>query len=165
MGSSRPGGGRRSGRAQVAFLRTLPAGVARRRAQWRGRPAERPDQAEFLRRLWHSSRDQWRRATLIAVALWSVYSLILSPDGALRLLHLQRDVQVLEEEIIQLDGVRDSLGQFLLALDQGDPFALERVARERYGMAREHEQVLRLGRETITTTADKKQLTIDPPDR
>lgn len=115
-------------------------------------------QTPFLRRIWRSSREQWRRVALVGLAAWAVYSLILSPDGAIRLLRLQHDAKRIEQQITKLEATRDSLGSFLDAFDRGNAFAIEKVARERYGLVRENEQVIHLP--TASAAHSKKRLTI-----
>ena len=53
----------------------------------RGAALESP----VLRKIWHSTRGQWKRFALLAFIAWSAYSLMLSPHGLLRLEALKRD--------------------------------------------------------------------------
>ncbi len=129
----------------------------------RTRMTYRAEQGDFLRRLWQSSRDQWRRVALLGLALWAVYSLIFSPDGAVRWMRLRHDLHDLEQDLVHLEDVRDSLDVFLQAFERGDPFALERVARERYGLVRKNERVLRLPDEVMP--GGKNRLTFDTQGR
>jgi len=140
------------------FLRQMGGGSGRRGSSWHPSAIRGVGQTPVLRRIWRSSREQWRRVALVGLAAWAVYSLILSPDGAVRMFRLQHEAQRIEQEIARLEATRDSLGGFLDAFDRGDAFAIEKVARERYGLVRENERVIHLP--TASAAQAKKRLTI-----
>lgn len=108
----------------------------------RGRPdAPRTSQEPFLRKRWYPSREQWRRYAFAGVLCWAGYSLILSPGGAIRLRQLQGESEQLDAQLARLQTAHDSLAWTLETLERGDPFLLERMAREEYGLARENERI------------------------
>ncbi|MFC1572700.1 septum formation initiator family protein [Candidatus Eisenbacteria bacterium] len=98
----------------------------------------------FLRKIWRSSRQQWRRFALVGILLWTAYSLVLSPGGAIHLLRLRGLEAEIEREIEAYEGKRDSLDRVLMAIDAGDAFQYEKVARERFGFAYPNDRVYML---------------------
>lgn len=101
--------------------------------------AERDDQ--FLRKVWHSTRERWQRLALLGILGWASYSLILGPDGGIQLWHLRGRAENLRGEISALAATRDSLDRILDDwIIYGDQY-LERTAREDYKFARENERI------------------------
>lgn len=103
-----------------------------------------PDASPVLRRIWQSTRGQWRRFALLALGVWSLYSLVLSPHGWLRRAALARQVERREAACETLRGTRDSLDLVIADLDLGSGYMLERRAREEFGFVRPNERVYRL---------------------
>jgi cell division protein FtsB len=101
-------------------------------------------ESPVLRKIWHSTRGRWMRFLLLAFVVWSVYSLVLSPHGWLRLDALRRDVSQQEEACAVLAGSRDSLNLIAAELDRGEEYILERRAREDFGFARPNERIYML---------------------
>jgi cell division protein FtsB len=106
--------------------------------------AERP----FLRMLWRSGREQWRRFALLGVLAWGVYSLVLSPGGAVQHYRLRREAESQHREMCRLEAAWDSLETLIQGLERGDSFLLERAAREKYGFARSNELIYLLPSES-----------------
>lgn len=100
-----------------------------------------------LRRLWQSTRGQWKRFALLAVGVYSLYSLLLSPHGWLRLAALKSQVQRREAACQMLRASRDSLDLVLAELDRGGGYILERRAREEFGFLRSNERAYILPRD------------------
>ena len=101
----------------------------------------RSPEGPFLRKLWQSGREQWRRFAVGGFLLWAVYTVLLSPGGAIHLFRLQRDSDRLQARINQLAATCDSLDTVLEAIENRDPMMLERVAREEFGYARPNERI------------------------
>ncbi|MCK4302704.1 MAG: septum formation initiator family protein [Candidatus Eisenbacteria sp.] len=95
----------------------------------------------FLRKIWRSSREQWRRFALAGFVAWTAYSLLLNPGGFVHLLKLRGQTARLENAIRQAAATSDSLDRVLVAMEAGDPFLLERVAREQFGFAHKNERI------------------------
>ena len=120
-----------------------------KRDGWRRRGSERSEmdaqsrasQEPFLRKRWYPSREQWRRYTFAAVLCWAGYSLILSPGGAIHLKRLQQETQILDAQLARLEATHDSLSWALANIEEGDPFLIERLAREEFGLARDNERI------------------------
>jgi cell division protein FtsB len=78
-------------------------------------------------------------AAAVGFAAWS---LLLGEGGLLPLQRLRRENAKLAGEITRLRQEQIALRLQLAELESPGSFALEKVARERYGMHRENERVL-----------------------
>jgi len=94
-----------------------------------------------LRRIWRSTRGQWRRCALLVLGLWSAYALVFSSHGVLHLSALRREATALEAEQERLLATRDSLALVLAAAEDDALPLLERRAREAFGFSRENERI------------------------
>ncbi|MCK4414625.1 MAG: septum formation initiator family protein [Candidatus Eisenbacteria sp.] len=98
-------------------------------------------EALFLRKLWHSTRNRWRRFAILALGLWALYALILSPHGWLQLTSLRSEVRTLRGELSELRNRKAALDHALGELDRREDFLLQKRAREEFGFARENERI------------------------
>lgn len=80
------------------------------------------------------------RITLFVVAAALVYFLFSGKDGLIGIYGLHRETQAMQEEMEQLDKEIDSLRAEIRRL-QSDTAYIEKIAREKLGMARENERV------------------------
>ncbi len=101
----------------------------------------------FLRRIWRSTRSRWQRFVLLALAIWAVYSLALSPHGWLRMTALRRRADELRLELASLAASRDSLNLMVSRFDSSAEDLLEHRAREEFGFARPNERIYVLPRD------------------
>lgn len=135
----------------------LPTGrldrLRRAGERWfRQRDGRRAGQGVFLRRFWMGQRLRTRRLFLVAGLGWMLYILLAGEHGFIQIRALEAERSRLQKEI---DGVDAELGALHKRLEAqpGDPFFVERVARERYGLARPGETVYRLPEGTDETGA------------
>lgn len=103
--------------------------------------ASRHQEGRFLRKLWQSSREQWRRMAVLGVVVWAAYAILFDPGGTFHLIKLRHQAQRVEREVARLEAACDSLEQVIRAVESGDPAALVRVAREEYGFAGDDERI------------------------
>jgi cell division protein FtsB len=103
--------------------------------------AARRQEGHFLRKLWQSSREQWRRTAVLGVLVWAAYAILFSPGGTFHVIRLRHHAERVEQEVARLASACDSLEQVIRAVEGGDPTALERVAREEYGFVRGNERI------------------------
>ena len=101
----------------------------------------RPESAHFRRRL-IPERGPVRRIVWIGVGAVLFYLLILSDFGLLRRWRLGREAAAIETRIEHLEVRKAALEAQRGELD--DDAALERIAREKYGMVKKGEHVYRL---------------------
>lgn len=90
-------------------------------------------------------RRRITRAALAAGGLWIAFVLVFGEAGLVRIAKLRAETRALEAEIAALEtkaraqhASRDVVFE--------DPAALERIAREEYGLAREDEVVFKIRR-------------------
>jgi cell division protein FtsB len=134
---------------RAAFSRGVSLRLPHRRhgARWDHRPptseeaAARHQEGRFLRKLWQSSREQWRRTAVVGVIFWALYAVLFSPGGAFRLIKLRHQTERVNLEVARLEAACDSLERVILAVQGEDPAALERVAREEFGFVRDNERI------------------------
>jgi len=103
--------------------------------------ASRHQEGRFLRKLWQSSREQWRRMAVLGILVWAAYAILFSPGGTFHVVKLRHQAQRVESEVTRLEAACDSLEQVIRAVEGGDPDALVRVAREEYGFVGEDERI------------------------
>ncbi len=91
------------------------------------------------------------RLLLLAAAGWVFYTLIAGEHGLLRIRHLEQEKAGLDMEILTLRNevelVRDHVRE-----NAGDPYHLEKIARERYGLVRPGETVYRFRQDETSVT-------------
>jgi cell division protein FtsB len=76
-------------------------------------------------------------ASVLALALVGYGS-----TSLLRVWHMKQEVETLEREIVTLRGETEDLARSVDRL-RGDPAAIEKIAREEFGLVRPGEKVLR----------------------
>ncbi len=103
--------------------------------------ASRHQEGHFLRKLWQSSREQWRRMAVLGVLVWAAYAILFSPGGTFHVMKLRHQAQRVEREVARLEAACDSLQQVIHTVEGGDPAALVRVAREEYGFVGDNERI------------------------
>lgn len=132
-----------------AWNRALRSGGHRHRpaAPWDDHPptteetAARRQEGRFLRKLWQSSREQWWRMAVLGVGIWGLYAIFFSSGGTFQLLKLRHQARGTDTQVARLEAACDSLERVILAVQGGDPTALERVAREEFGFVRANERI------------------------
>jgi cell division protein FtsB len=98
-----------------------------------------------LRTLFESQNTARRRlvwGVALAALLLVVLFVIGGNYGLLNILRLREERRVLQTQIRELEGARDSL-KLLITKLKYDKKEIERVARETYGMARPGEQIIK----------------------
>ena len=84
------------------------------------------------------------KAVLLLFAIvGSAYVLLNGDQGLLRVREKRGELISLQAQVARLEAINDSLRQVMWLLEN-DPDFLEKVARERYGMAKPGERVYRL---------------------
>jgi len=91
-----------------------------------------------------------KRLLLLAAAGWVFYTLLAGDHGYLRIRELESQRAHLDDEISQLETEVASVKQRLREATD-DPYQLEKIARERYGLARPDETIYRFSRHEFTT--------------
>jgi cell division protein FtsB len=82
----------------------------------------------------------------VGIAVPAVLFMLFSNKGILRRMALESDKQVMLDKIRQTQAEQQALQQQSKALDT-DPKAIEKVAREKFGMIKEGETVYRVKRD------------------
>ncbi len=103
--------------------------------------AARGQEGRFLRKLWQSSREQWRRMTVAGVLIWAGYTVLLSPGGTFHVMKLRNHAERVERAVARLEATEDSLQRVIEDIDEGDPAVTERIAREEFGFSRDNERI------------------------
>lgn len=75
----------------------------------------------------------------IAIAAF-IYFMLTSEDGCMKIYQTHRENRAMEKEIVQLNSTIDSLQNTLEKL-RHDTAYIERIAREKLGMAKKNEKV------------------------
>jgi len=83
----------------------------------------------------HLTRRRFAQVSLVLLALGLVGAFVFSEYGLRNLLILEETETALEDEIAALEGRHAALVEERLAIDK-DPAAIERVAREKYLLAK-----------------------------
>jgi cell division protein FtsB len=86
------------------------------------------------------------RLLILAAAGWVFYTLVAGDHGYLRIRELESEKLRLDDEIRMLETEVASVRQRLRETTD-DPYQLEKIARERYGLARPDETVYRFSRD------------------
>jgi cell division protein FtsB len=86
-----------------------------------------------------------RLMLLLVLGAPIVFYVFFGPRGVMKRIQLQREKAVLEEQIRTAEAEQRALQAQSKALD-GDKAAIEKVAREKYGMVKEGETVYRVNR-------------------
>ena len=88
-----------------------------------------------------------RLMLLLVIGAPIVLYVFLGPRGVVKRIQLQRETTSLEAQIRDAEAEQRALQARSKALD-GDKAAIEKVAREKYGMVKEGETVYRVNRKT-----------------
>ncbi len=99
----------------------------------------------FLRRFYRPApalSDALLRIVLLLAAAGLIYAFVLGDGGLVRLAMLRAERDRAARRVVRLERVRDRLSEAAQAL-AADPLAIEKVGRERYGMIRPGETVVR----------------------
>jgi cell division protein FtsB len=112
----------------------------------------------FLRRLPKSEQlgRGMRRALWAVGAMVVLYILLLGEGGWIRIQKLRVEIDALDSDIQWLESKQGELRSNLDALAQPGGMALEKVARERYGLRKPGERVVHIlgkGEETLAPEA------------
>jgi len=118
-----------------------PIGVNRRKAP------PKVEEPRFLRKVFpgygRGASSKVLRIIGWAVAIWFSSAILLGDNGLVSILQmkgmtrsLEHDIRALEEEKAQTKELRDNLDK--------DPWTIEKVAREEYGMIKDGETVYRV---------------------
>jgi len=81
-----------------------------------------------------------RRLLMALPVVFCAYFLAADENGVYQIWHRDRQLQALRQEIVSLEAENERLAMDLERL-KTDPRAIERIARERYGMVLENERV------------------------
>jgi len=94
------------------------------------------------------NRSLRKKSVLITlvIVLPAISFILFSNKGILQRLNLESDKKIMEEKIRQAQAEQQRLQQESKALDT-DPKAIEKVAREKYGMIKDGETVYKVKRE------------------
>ncbi len=84
------------------------------------------------------------RALLAALITLAALIFIAGDVGLWRLWTAERDIQRLKKRIAELETRNELLRAEIGRLEKSDPFAIEKVAREKYGYLREGDHVYRI---------------------
>lgn len=84
-----------------------------------------------------------RRVVIPILAALAVIGLAVGGSGMLRVMAMQRDIAVLESDLVRLRAQTHTLMQKIEKL-RNDPHYIEKLAREDLGYVREGETVLKL---------------------
>lgn len=97
----------------------------------------RPD--NWFKKLWKSNTFRWVFIGSIVVLIIALFS----NKGILQRVHLENEKEAWQEKIKQAEEKQEQLKQKSKALDN-DRKAIEKVARENYGMVKQGETVYKL---------------------
>lgn len=89
-----------------------------------------------------ASRPLDRRLVIGVLAILAVIGLAVGASGMLRVWEMQRELEVLERDIVQLRAQTTKLNQQVERL-RNDPAYIEKLAREDLGYVRQGETVLK----------------------
>lgn len=89
-----------------------------------------------------ASRPLDRRLVIGVLAILAVIGLAVGANGMLRVWEMQRELEVLERDIVQLRAQTTKLNQQVERL-RNDPAYIEKLAREDLGYVRQGETVLK----------------------
>jgi cell division protein FtsB len=89
------------------------------------------------------SRRRLKIALVLLAIVGTAYVLLNGEQGLLKVREKRAELIALQVQVTQLEAINDSLRQVVWRLEN-DPEYVEKLARERYGMAKPGERVYRL---------------------
>lgn len=95
---------------------------------------------DFKNKLFQSVRINKKKYILIAVVLLFTFYFIFSDYGLIKRFSLEMDLKSKNKELETCKTTKDSLNKIIYKL-QTDSLEIERIAREKYGMTKDNEEV------------------------
>lgn len=102
-----------------------------------------PTSRHFFKRLLKKAVRNKRRTTILILALVLATYLLFDNKGVIARVRLESQKKELEQKILQAEAETKALQAQIKALE-GDKKTIEKIAREKYGMARDGETVYRV---------------------
>jgi cell division protein FtsB len=102
-----------------------------------------PTPRHFFKRLLKKAVKNKRRTTILILALVLATYLLFDNKGVIARVRLESQKKELEQKILQAEAETKALQAQIKALE-GDKKTIEKIAREKYGMARNGETVYRV---------------------
>ena len=102
--------------------------------------------------------------TPAAVILFILFFTIFGDRGLLRINHLHRDRDEMEQRFLELKGENDKLKREIAAL-QSDRRYLESIARRDFGLVRSNEVIYQFPAEKLPPAGDKPEKSAQKDDR
>ena len=84
------------------------------------------------------------KALIIGLILLAAFIFVAGDVGLWRLWTAQRDIGHLRKRIVELEARNELLSAEIERLRENDPFAIEKIAREKYGYLRDGDRVYRI---------------------
>ncbi len=110
--------------------------------QYYRKTRKKPAVQELVKKVWQNKSIRFTLIIALPVFLFVTFS----NKGILQRIHLEDQKKEMQLKIHQAQGEQVQLQQQSKALDN-DPKAIEKVAREKYGMIREGETVYKIRKE------------------
>lgn len=95
---------------------------------------------DFKNKLFQSVRINKKKYILIAVVLLFTFYFIFSDYGLIKRFSLELELKSKNKEVEACKTTKDSLNKIIYKL-QTDSLEIERIAREKYGMTKDNEEV------------------------
>jgi hypothetical protein len=86
---------------------------------------------------------------VLGVFVWGVSAILFGPGGTFYVMKLRHQAERVDLEVARLEAACDSLERVLVAVDGHNPAALEWIAREEFGFARENERIYKLPADAV----------------
>ncbi len=102
-----------------------------------------PTPRHFFKRLLRNAAKNKKRTTILILAFMLATYLLFDNKGVIARVRLESQKRDLEQKIVQAETETKSLQAQIKALE-GDKKTIEKIAREKYGMARNGETVYRV---------------------
>ncbi len=102
-----------------------------------------PTPRHFVKRLLRKAVKNKKRTTILILAFMLATYLLFDNKGVIARVRLESQKRDLEQKIVQAETETKSLQAQIKALE-GDKKTIEKIAREKYGMARNGETVYRV---------------------
>jgi cell division protein FtsB len=102
-----------------------------------------PTPRHFFKRALKKAVKNKRRTTILILALVLATYLLFDNKGVIARVRLESQKKELEQKIVQAEAETRALQAQIKALE-GDKKTIEKIAREKYGMARDGETVYRV---------------------
>ncbi len=111
------------------------------------RSAKKKEEPRFLRRTFEGygrgASAKVLKVLAWTIAVWFVWAILLGDSGLFSILRMKGMKAALQDEISALEKTRDETAEYNSSL-KNDPEAVERVAREQYGMIKDGETCYRV---------------------